>query len=197
MKNEHGVKSHWTKKHPNKECPLKKDNTATSKCEYCDDTYAVPKAQLDETRFCSRTCASKYYYERGHEVQRISASHNQNTVKQYVRDRDNRKCRRCGVAESELSNRIPVHHLISEAQFHVPAIADAPSNLVSLCPSCHPKVEMMPLEKSKQEVSMEDAPSPIESLIEFNPNVIEDLVENLLSAKAIREEYLTGDIAHF
>lgn len=54
--------------------------------------------------------------------------------------RDANRCRACGGSFSEA--QLHVHHVKPFRTFTDPALANAPSNLVSLCPSCHRQAEV-------------------------------------------------------
>lgn len=56
-----------------------------------------------------------------------------------ARARDNYKCQVCGLEESETSHH--VHHKIPFRQFESHLQANQLSNLITLCPSCHRRVE--------------------------------------------------------
>jgi len=56
-----------------------------------------------------------------------------NTLKERIRDRDNRRCQLCGKTAKENGRKLDVHH-IDEDKHNL-----HPSNLVTLCASCHGK----------------------------------------------------------
>ena len=56
-----------------------------------------------------------------------------------VRARDDYRCQVCGVEEQTRSHH--VHHKIPFRQFDSPRVANQLSNLVTLCPACHQRVE--------------------------------------------------------
>lgn len=55
------------------------------------------------------------------------------TLKERIRNRDNRTCQLCGVHESKCLRKLPIHH-IDYVKKNM-----QPDNLISLCPSCHSK----------------------------------------------------------
>lgn len=58
-----------------------------------------------------------------------------------ARQRDGFRCQVCGVSEEELGRQLDVHHQIPYASFKSNIEANRLENLISLCPSCHPKLE--------------------------------------------------------
>ena len=57
-----------------------------------------------------------------------------------IRARDGYRCQVCGQPESG-SRQHDVHHKIPFRQFPTPEAANRPENLITVCPSCHRKVE--------------------------------------------------------
>jgi 5-methylcytosine-specific restriction endonuclease McrA len=67
-----------------------------------------------------------------------------------VLKRDNHSCRRCGKNQKELGREPDVHHIEPLRKFKEDdeikwSVANSKDNLVSLCKSCHIKIENMPL----------------------------------------------------
>lgn len=58
-----------------------------------------------------------------------------------VRQRDGYKCRVCSIPESDYGMELAVHHIKPFREFNTPDEANVPENLVSLCQSCHMRVE--------------------------------------------------------
>lgn len=54
-----------------------------------------------------------------------------------IRERDGRRCRRCGKTEAENLRRLPVDHIIPWRTFDTADEANRPENLVALCDTCH------------------------------------------------------------
>ena len=63
-----------------------------------------------------------------------------------IRERDG-KCLRCGVTPDRT---LSVHHILPVKEFEDPKEAHYPENLVSLCRSCHRKVEPMSPEEQRE-----------------------------------------------
>lgn len=114
-------------------------------CEECGDAYTVQPARVERSRFCTRECLNKansgegafnwkgghanYYGENWHRMRRV------------VRTRDCFRCRKCGMHEDECETGLHVHHIVPLREFDEPEEANTPSNLVTVCPSCHGEVE--------------------------------------------------------
>lgn len=58
-----------------------------------------------------------------------------------IRERDGHKCSKCGKTESANRRRLDVHHIVPRRECLSPEIANHPDNLISLCDTCHLKVE--------------------------------------------------------
>ena len=58
-----------------------------------------------------------------------------------ARERDGYTCRVCGLTEDELGKRLHVHHTIPYSRFKSNIEANRLDYLVSVCPSCHGKLE--------------------------------------------------------
>ena len=57
-------------------------------------------------------------------------------------ERDDHTCRVCGASQSEIGREPSVHHITPRIQFDgTPFEMNALDNLVTLCPSCHGKIE--------------------------------------------------------
>jgi DEAD/DEAH box helicase domain-containing protein len=61
------------------------------------------------------------------------------SLRAQVRARDGYRCQVCGIAE--MGREHDVHHKSPFRSFHNPELANQLSNLITLCPSCHRKVE--------------------------------------------------------
>lgn len=62
-------------------------------------------------------------------------------VAERVRKRDGYVCQRCGISQASLGETLHVHHVIPAANFTDLRKAHRESNLTTLCPPCHFKVE--------------------------------------------------------
>ncbi|MFC1887419.1 DEAD/DEAH box helicase [Candidatus Cloacimonadota bacterium] len=62
------------------------------------------------------------------------------TLADKIRARDDHVCTHCGTAEDQ-DRKLDVHHKVPFRQFSDPVKANAEENLITLCPSCHKKIE--------------------------------------------------------
>ena len=58
-----------------------------------------------------------------------------------ARERDGYACRICGQSEEDLGRQLDVHHKIPYRNFRSNVEANQLENLITVCPSCHAKVE--------------------------------------------------------
>jgi predicted HNH restriction endonuclease len=71
---------------------------------------------------------------------------NWDEIAEKIRARDNYKCRRCGKKQSNIEGRsLEVHHIKPFSTFNEIEEANEENNLISLCASCHNKVENLPV----------------------------------------------------
>lgn len=136
--------------HTAKFCSRECDNSAhrvTLDCEYCGGQYSVIKSRQEISRFCSKKCRldwdSEYntgknnpnwdggkttrYYGRNWAEQRKKAL-----------ERDKYQCQNCG----NQNGRLDVHHIIRFLDFDNYHQANKLSNLITLCVSCHRRVDL-------------------------------------------------------
>jgi hypothetical protein len=120
-------------------------------CEQCGASYqTTPKATRG--RFCRRACFAAWMAAGNAPSGEDSPNWHGGYLPYYggswrrarrqARDRDGR-CMVCGVTPKELGKSLDVHHLIPFRTFGVERHleANAPSNLVTLCPPCHTRLE--------------------------------------------------------
>jgi len=71
-------------------------------------------------------------------------------------NRDNHTCQKCDTVKSELELPIDVHHIIPYRNFDDSSEANCVENLISLCRSCHMKVERggFKIDKTGKELSV-------------------------------------------
>jgi len=126
-------------------------------CENCGESFGYYKRQDgDKQRFCCQGCydeaKQEMYKGEGNPVWRGGYAKyyggNWDEQREAALERDDYTCQRCGVEASELDSSLHVHHKKRLGWFREEY--DAPlwwqeanrlDNLVSLCPSCHKKVE--------------------------------------------------------
>lgn len=122
-------------------------------CEWCGEIYETLRPE--RTRFCSASCNNEWLSSisgkdhpawNGGESSRIKYGPGWNEKKrQTVRQRDNFKCQVCGMTEEEhiedCGRSLNVHHQTPAREFDDPHVRNHPDNLITLCASCHVKVE--------------------------------------------------------
>lgn len=64
-----------------------------------------------------------------------------NATARAIRKRDGYKCQHCGVTQSQHGRALEVHHIIPFHDFLLWEEANRPSNLITLCKSCHTKAD--------------------------------------------------------
>lgn len=127
----------------------------TVACAVCGSTFERQPNQIkrNQKSFCSRECFAIGHQERM-EGDKNPAwrggfdpyyGPNWDRQSRRARERDSHTCQRCGVKESDLDKLLHVHHIIPLRAFQRDfRRANALSNLVSLCPSCHKFLEWHP-----------------------------------------------------
>jgi hypothetical protein len=117
-----------------------------TKCVVCYKEFHVSKWQVDrgEGKYCSRDCKSKaqtcsflgikavHYY--GNSAWR--------KLRLEILDRDNYQCLNCGIKPGDKS-QLQVNHIV----FRELGGSDDPSNLETLCKSCHAKKDALRLKQ--------------------------------------------------
>jgi len=106
--------------------------------------YAEAKLRL---RFCGRACREAWEREvDGQDRVRLGgrpARRGGNWAVQAsrARGRDGYRCRVCGATEEDLGRQLDVHHVMPYRLLGSSPEANNLSNLISVCPSCHKKLE--------------------------------------------------------
>ena len=112
------------------------------KCEQCG-RQIVWRLKARDRRFCSRECARIYSVgERAGNWRGGASLHRGrgwSRIADTIRERDNRRCRRCGKTEAENKQKLSVDHVRPWREFANERDANDERNLVSLCRSCHGK----------------------------------------------------------
>jgi len=120
-------------------------------CEICGKPFSVQANEAKGRRFCSNACRYRW------QETALAGANNRNwkggddpyygpnwrAQQRNARYRDDYTCQRCGKTEQELSCKLDVHHVKPFQDFGSERHkeANALSNLVSLCRSCHLAVE--------------------------------------------------------
>lgn len=126
-------------------------------CEQCGVEMQVLQSHIDYQqsergittgRFCSRSCHSDWMShhwvgEEHHAWKGGAAKYGRswNSVRQQALERDGFSCQICGKHQDELDRQPDVHHIQPVREFDDYNQAHTVENLISLCRSCHPKVE--------------------------------------------------------
>lgn len=110
-------------------------------CKYCDTRMEVLKTDWERGRgrFCSHECLSAWMSDQ-HEGEAVYNGRWRQARRDALR-RDEYKCQNCGVDQDELGQNPDVHHIQPVRTFDDPQEAHVLTNLVSLCKSCHTRVE--------------------------------------------------------
>ncbi len=107
-------------------------------CKNCGIIYSTTTHQVRTrgSNYCSKSCM-----DGGMRTKTTPYSHYWRSITRRVRERDSHTCQLCGVIQ--LSPRLDVHHIIRAGDFAIEDVESANdmSNLVSLCRSCHRRVE--------------------------------------------------------
>lgn len=140
------VVNHYIKKH---QCP--NSTRRPYRCSECEDWLIRAPYNTGENTFCSTSCRGEF------QSRRMSGENHHNwkggistrgrrwqLVSWHVRQRDG-GCRICGRKRSQSGNRLHVHHIVPEKDVLDDLNPHVPANLVSLCRSCHKKVEGEPV----------------------------------------------------
>ncbi|MFD1599357.1 homing endonuclease associated repeat-containing protein [Halobellus rarus] len=115
-----------------------------SNCEWCGETYSAPQYKESNTRFCSQDCMiawrTEEYSGEGHPRWKDNDDYyrgpNWQQQREKARDRDDHECRNCGGEE-----QLQVHHITPYESFDDYEEANRLQNLITLCTSCHHKLE--------------------------------------------------------
>lgn len=130
--------------------PEKNSPRVTVACEQCGREMTVLESRIErrEVRFCSQSCHGQWISENlvgeGHhcwEGGSISYHSGWLRARRRVLRRDGRTCQCCGIDGDELDRGLHVHHIVPARTFDDQRVAHQVSNLLTLCPSCHRKVE--------------------------------------------------------
>lgn len=114
-------------------------------CEQCGEEYLIERNKLEGRRYCSNECQGKAQTGEGHHLWKGGCEPyygpNWPKMRRLARTRDCFNCRHCGKSEQELDTELHVHHIKPIREFDKPENANNPTNLISLCPSCHMQIE--------------------------------------------------------
>ena len=130
---------------------VRREEDVKVKCRRCGKLFSRPRWYADkglQDCFCSRTCRTAWEEDLGEasfhlvlEGRPEYRGGNWEIPARKARERDGFRCGACGVTEEELGRNLDVHHKVPYRLFDSPQEANRLSNLISLCPSCHKKLE--------------------------------------------------------
>lgn len=111
-------------------------------CDYCGKIFRIPLSRHESFKhhFCSKNCHQKWNHGENSPAWKGGTSRGpypsifDHGLRESIRMRDNYKCQICGCSELENIRRLNVHHIDYNKKN-----AD-PDNLISLCTSCHSRV---------------------------------------------------------
>jgi len=125
-------------------------------CAHCGDMIEKRPSRVErvENVYCSRECADAGHSEnmRGEGNPKWSGGTvnyygpNWGEQREKARQRDDYTCQRCGIQKPENGSEITVHHKTPIREFDDYEQANRLENLISLCRSCHGKVELWPVQ---------------------------------------------------
>lgn len=120
--------------------PMWKGDECLFVCENCGIEYRDDSIRRQNNRnFCSMECRNTFMVGENHPCWRGGLTFIEypqefsEKLKELIRIRDNRVCQMCLTPEHELERKLHIHH-IDWDKFNT-----TPSNLISLCVSCHGK----------------------------------------------------------
>ena len=118
------------------------------RCTQCSRKTPVPRwfeKEGLELHFCGEKCKKRWQDDHRSDVKLKGRPDyrggNWQTVSRRIRERDAFRCRSCGVSEEDLGRQMDVHHVVPFRAFSSSERANREDNLISVCPSCHKKME--------------------------------------------------------
>ena len=129
-------------------CPADSSEQSAVRCAHCRLEIEVPAwyAGQAQLHFCDASCRRAWTEAMpslevclGEASKRRGANWELQALK--ARTRDSFTCQVCGVSEEELGRQLDVHHKIPYRSFSSNVEANKLEHLISVCPSCHSKLE--------------------------------------------------------
>lgn len=120
-------------------------------CPNCGEEDEAPQYRVEkyEQLFCSNECRLEHVQSEAPGAVSYRGS-DWKTIAAEIRERDGHQCVQCGASSDEQQERygraLNVHHITPFREFDTAEEANHPANLVTLCSSCHTRVEQGPLE---------------------------------------------------
>jgi 5-methylcytosine-specific restriction endonuclease McrA len=122
----------------------------TMDCEQCGKEMKVLQSRVERSnvRFCGRKCrdtwlSEEYRGEKHHAWKGGEVKYGGGwwAVREEARNRDEQTCQNCGVSKEELGQHPDIHHVTPVRDFDEWSEAHRLDNVISLCPSCHQRIE--------------------------------------------------------
>lgn len=119
-------------------------------CEQCGEEMIELRSRVERAgvRFCSQECHGDWISENRHGEDHhrwkggeVKYGGRWWYVRRRARERDDRTCQNCGTTKRELGRHPDVHHVKPICEFENPQDAHTINNVVSLCPTCHHRIE--------------------------------------------------------
>ena len=127
------------------------ERCASVRCTHCSKRIEIPQWYADQgldLHFCGRACAEKWREETWTREGTVCLDGRPeyrggdwDTQARKVRERDGYTCRICGRTERDVGKQLDVHHILPFRLFRSNLEANRLENLLSVCPSCHRKLE--------------------------------------------------------
>ena len=145
------------------EARIRQEDAAPVRCAGCGKRFSQPKWYVEkgiQSRFCSAACRSHLDMEAVDQPVEVCLEGrpeyrggNWQGQARKARARDGFCCQGCGISEEALGRQLDVHHKVPFRLFESPLEANRLNNLISLCPSCHKKLE----ERGRDDMPLFDA----------------------------------------
>jgi len=124
-------------------------------CDNCGSEIERSPSQTHRTNFCDMDCRGEYYSGENAPLwaggtRQWDYGDNWEEQRGKARQRDGYKCQKCGVDESEYKEKtgqhLHVHHIRKLKKFDEPEDGNKLTNLITVCRSCHNKLEGFPID---------------------------------------------------
>lgn len=110
-------------------------------CKQCGEAFWPERAPRGRKEFCSKQCSGDWHVEARHPNWRGGKEKSRGPQwerrSRQIRERDHHKCRRCGVAQSDVEQPFAVDHILPWKCFENKETANEEMNLATLCGRCH------------------------------------------------------------
>ncbi len=130
---------------------VRREEEVQVRCRGCGKRFPLPRWYAEKEvglRFCGSACREAWETDQMDDPFRLRLTGrpeyrggNWDVQAARARERDGYRCRVCGVTEEELKRQLDVHHKTPVRMFESAADANVLSNLISVCSSCHKRLE--------------------------------------------------------